>query len=74
MGKRRVDRGEADSHRTLASIGRITGIIGAVLSVLALAAWLAIVVILDVAGDSLSEVIDNVSDELEGTDPSSPSP
>lgn len=58
MGKRRVDRGEADSHRTLASIGRITGIIGAVLSVIAIAAWIAVVVILDVAGDSLSEAIE----------------
>lgn len=72
MGRRRVDRGDADSHRTLATIGRITGIIGAVLSVLAFAAWLAIVVLLDIAGDSLREVIDNVSDELEGTDTSSP--
>ncbi len=49
MGNRRVDRGEADSHRTLASIGRITGIVGTVLSVLAIAAWIAWSVVLDVA-------------------------
>ena len=72
MGQRRVDRGEADSHRTLASIGRIAGIVGAVLSVIALAAWIAVVVLLDVAGDSLREIIDNVSDELEGAETSSP--
>lgn len=70
MGMRRVDRGEADSHRTLANIGRITGIIGTVLSTLALVAWLVIAVALDAAGDNLSDLIDRVNEELDsGTGP-----
>jgi hypothetical protein len=72
MGQRRVDRGEADSHRTLASIGRITGIVGTVLSLLAIAAWLALVLFLDAAGDGLREIIDSVSEELEDADAASP--
>ena len=72
LGTRRVDRGEADSHRALAVLGRITGIVGAVLSVIAIAAWLAVAVILDAAEDNLSDVIDRVSEELEGVDTGSP--
>lgn len=73
IGIRRVDRGESDSHRTLAGIGRITGIVGAVLSLVALIAWIAIVVLLDAAEDNLSDVIDRVSEELEGVDAPDPS-
>jgi len=65
MGKRRVDRGEADSHRALASIGRITGIVGAVLSVVAIAAWIVIVIVLDAAGDGLDEIFDSARDQLD---------
>ena len=72
LGTRRVDRGEADSHRALAVLGRITGIVGAVLSVIAIAAWLAVAVILDAAEDNLSDVIERVSEELEGVDTGSP--
>jgi len=72
LGTRRVDRGEADSHRALAVLGRITGIVGAVLSVIAIAAWLAVAVILDAAEENLSDVIERVSEELEGVDTGSP--
>ena len=67
MGMRRVDRGESDGHRALANLGRITGVIGTVLSLLALAAWLVVAVLLDAAGDSLTDLIDRVQEEIDST-------
>jgi len=68
MGMRRVDRGEADSHRALANIGRITGIIGTVLSVLGLIAFVLVAALLDASEDSLSDIIERVQEEIEGVD------
>lgn len=67
IGMRRVDRGESDGHRALANLGRITGVIGTVLSLLALAAWLVVAVLLDAAGDSLTDLIDRVGEEIDST-------
>ncbi len=66
MGIRRVQRGEADSHKTLARIGRITGIIGTILSLLAIAVWVIVAVALDAAEDNLSDLIDRVREEIDG--------
>jgi FHA domain len=68
VGMRNVDRGRADSHRGLAHIGRITGVIGAILSVLALIVFLVVATALDATEDSLSGLIDSVRDEIEGVE------
>jgi len=68
IGMRNVDRGRADSHRGLAHLGRITGWIGAILSVLALIAFLVVAAALDATEDSLSGLIDQVRDEIEGVE------
>jgi hypothetical protein len=68
IGIRRVDRGQSTDHRTLAVIGRVTGIIGAVLSALALVAFLVVSIALDITEDSLDGVVEAIRDEIEGTD------
>jgi pSer/pThr/pTyr-binding forkhead associated (FHA) protein len=68
IGKRKVDRGETRSGRGLASVGRICGIIGTILSAIALVAFILVAVLLETAEDSLSGLIDSVRDEIEGTD------
>ena len=68
IGKRKVDKGEADSHRGLAVLGQVTGIIGAVLSTFALIAFLLIAALLDTALDqinSLEGIVDQLRDEIE---------
>lgn len=70
IGIRKADR-EGGGHRALARIGRITGIVGAALSLLALAAFIVISIALDVTEqslDSLDGIIDAVSDEIEGVE------
>lgn len=44
-GRRRVDRGETPKHRGLAQAGFVTGIVSLVLSVLATAFWLLILIL-----------------------------
>jgi pSer/pThr/pTyr-binding forkhead associated (FHA) protein len=68
IGMRNVDRGRADSHRGLAQLGRVTGMIGAVLSVLALVVFLVVATALDATEDSLSGLVDQVRDEIEGVE------
>lgn len=68
MGMRRVDNGQSDSHRALANLGRITGIIGAVLSVIALIVFFIVAAALDATEDSLSDLIDRGREEIEGVD------
>jgi pSer/pThr/pTyr-binding forkhead associated (FHA) protein len=68
IGMRNVDRGRADSHRGLAHLGRVTGVIGAVLSVIALVVFLVVATALDATEDSLSGLIDEVRDEIEGVE------
>ena len=68
IGMRKVDRGETESFRGLAHLGRITGIIGAILSTLALIAFVLVAALLDTTEDSLSGVIDRVQEEIEGVE------
>lgn len=68
IGIRKVDRGEADAHRGLARAGRIAGIIGAVLSTLALLAFVIVSVALDATEDSLDGIVEAVRDEIDGVD------
>jgi hypothetical protein len=68
IGMRRVDKGESDSHRALANLGRITGIIGTVLSVFALIAFFLVAALLDATEDNLADLIDRVREEIEGVD------
>jgi hypothetical protein len=69
IGIRNVDRGRATSHRGLARLGRITGWIGTILSILALIAFIVVATLLDVTADSadnVSGLIDAIRDEIEG--------
>jgi pSer/pThr/pTyr-binding forkhead associated (FHA) protein len=68
IGIRNVDRGRADSHRGLAHLGRVTGVIGTILSILALVVFLVVATALDATEDSLSGLVDQVRDEIEGVD------
>ena len=68
IGMRKVDRGETDSHRALANLGRICGIIGAVLSVIALIAFVVVAALLDATEDSLDGIVDSIREEIEGVD------
>jgi hypothetical protein len=68
VGMRNVDRGRTAKHRSLAHIGRITGIIGAVLSVIALIVFVIVASALDATEDSLSGLIDRIEEEIEGTE------
>jgi hypothetical protein len=69
IGIRRADTA-GEGHRTLARIGRITGIIGTALSILALIAFVLVIALLDASEESLDGLIDRVREEIEGVDPS----
>ena len=65
VGRRKVDRGETDGFRGLATLGLLTGWIGVILSVLALVAYIVIAVLLDRATDGLDgSIVDRFRDEL----------
>jgi hypothetical protein len=66
LGRRRAEAGEGQG--TLARIGRITGIIGVVLSVCAIAAFIVVSVVLDLTEDSLDGIVESIRDEIEGVD------
>jgi hypothetical protein len=66
IGIRRVDRGQTTKHRSLAHIGRITGIIGTVLSAIAIVAVVLVGALLDAGEDSLSSLIETIREEIEG--------
>ena len=68
MGMRRVDRGQTTKHRSLANLGRITGIIGTILSVIGIIAVVLVGALLDAGEDSLSGLIDRIREEIEGVD------
>lgn len=68
IGMRKVGAGETGSHRALANLGRITGIVGALLSTFALVAFLVVTVALDATEDSLDGIVDSVREEIEGAD------
>jgi pSer/pThr/pTyr-binding forkhead associated (FHA) protein len=63
IGKRKADRGEAGSFRALAVLGQVTGIVGIVLSTVALIAFLVIAALLDTALDQINS-LDGIVDEL----------
>ena len=67
VGIRNVDRGRATSHRGSARLGRITGWIGTILSILALISFLVVAVLLDVTADSVNGIVDAIRDEIEGS-------
>jgi FHA domain len=71
IGVRNVDSGRAEGHRTLANLGRVSGIVGAVLSSIALVAFLVASIALDATEDgldSLDGIVDGIRDEIEGVD------
>ena len=73
IGMRNVDSGKAEGFRGLAHVGRITGIIGTVLALLAVIAFLVVSVALDTTERSLDGIVDRVQEEIEGADlPSAP--
>jgi hypothetical protein len=68
IGMRNVDSGKAEGHRGLAHVGRITGVIGTVLALLAMIAFLVISVALDTTERSLDGIVDRIEEEIEGTE------
>jgi hypothetical protein len=66
IGMRRVDSGASDRHRGFAHLGRVCGIVGAVVSVVALIAFLLIAALLDVTEDSLDGLVEAIRDEIDG--------
>jgi FHA domain len=65
IGIRNADRRQR-GHRAPARIGRITGWIGTILSILALIAFLVVAILLDVTTDSVNGIVDAIRDEIEG--------
>jgi hypothetical protein len=65
LGIRNVDRGRATSRRGSARLGRITGWIGTILSILALIAFLVVAILLDVTADSVNGIVDAIRDEID---------
>ena len=71
IGIRNVDRQRATSYRGSARLGRITGWIGTILSILALIVFIVVATLLDVTtdgADSVSGLIDRIRDEIDKVD------
>jgi hypothetical protein len=69
IGARRPDAAGARTHRTLATVGRISGWIGVVLSALAILAFIVVAAALDATEDSLDGIVERIREEIEGIDP-----
>jgi len=65
IGRNKVDRGESRRFRGFASAGRTFGIVGTVLAAVILIAVIAINQFLDVGAESITELIDEVRQEIE---------
>jgi FHA domain/Domain of unknown function (DUF4190) len=65
IGIRNADRRQ-QSHRGLAVLGRITGWVGTLLSILAVIVFIVVATALDATESSVSGLIDAVRDEIEG--------
>jgi pSer/pThr/pTyr-binding forkhead associated (FHA) protein len=72
IGMRKVDRGETDAHRAFANIGRVSGIIGAVLSTIAMVIFIVVATALDATEDNLGGLIDRIQEEIDGVDVNAP--
>jgi hypothetical protein len=66
IGRNKVDRGESSRFRGLASAGRTFGIVGTILAAIILIAVIIINQALDVSAEDLSELIDEIKDEING--------
>ena len=66
IGRNKVDRGESTRFRGLASAGRTFGIVGTILAAIILVAVIIINQALDVSAEDLSELIDEIKDEING--------
>jgi FHA domain len=64
IGRNKVDRGESARFRGLASAGRTFGIVGTILAAIILIAVIIINQALDVSAEDLSELIDEIKDEV----------
>ena len=66
IGRNKVDRGASSRFRGLASAGRTFGIVGTVLSAIVLIALIAVDQAFDRGAESISDLIEEVRDEVEG--------
>jgi FHA domain-containing protein len=66
IGIRNVDRGKASGNRGLARIGRITGILGTILSTLALVVYLIVVAVIGPTGRSINDLVNTIKDDING--------
>jgi hypothetical protein len=66
IGKRAVDSGEKSGLRGLALAGQVLGIVGLVISAVAIVALLILNALLDAGAESLQGLIDEVRSEIEG--------
>jgi hypothetical protein len=64
IGRNKVDRGESARFRGLASAGRTFAIVGTILAAIILVAVIIINQALDVSAEDLSELIDEIRDEI----------
>jgi len=64
IGRNKVDRGESTRYRGVASAGRTFSIVGTVLASIILVALILVTQALDVSAENLSELIDEVRDEI----------
>ena len=64
IGMRNVDRGRTSGHRGLARIGRFTGIVVTILSVLAVIVFIVVAAALHTTESSVSGLVNRVKDEI----------
>ena len=65
IGRNKVDRGESTRYRNVASAGRTFSIVGTILASIILIALILVTQALDVSAENLSELIDEVKDEIQ---------
>ena len=65
VGRNKVDSGESTRFRSLASTGRTFGIVGTILAAIILVALIVVTQALDVSAESISELADEIRDEIE---------
>jgi len=64
IGMRNVDRGRAGGHRGWARIGRFTGIVGTLLSLIAVIVFIVVATALHSTESSISGLVDRIKDEI----------
>jgi len=67
-GVRKVDEGKTAQHRGLAQAGKVMGIVGTILGVVAVALWALLIAFSDDVRDELDRIIDDATEDAKAPD------